>query len=227
MKDILAFIISRDGVSETDLMEQFPNHTKAQIATSLNTLLRNKQIELHNNGQDLIYKKISSSIEEERIIYQLISQNKGLWLRDIKLRTNIPQNLVAKLLKQMENKKMIKSLKSVKNNRKVYVLYDENPGEELTGGVWFNDGDVDNDLVDEICKIVYTYLCKNCQSTNIGNFDELLGISEILNFLEKSKVMNVQLCCDDVETLMKVLVYEGLVQEINLEDGIVYRPIKK
>ncbi|KAM0674487.1 DNA-directed RNA polymerase III subunit RPC6 [Gurleya vavrai] len=224
---MLLFIHSKDGVSETDLIDKFPSLTKTQITAHLNTFLRNKQIELYNNGNDLIYKKISSAIEEERIIYQLISQSKGLWLRDIKLRTSIPQNLINKILKQMENKKMIKSLKSVKNNRKVYVLYDDKPNEELTGGVWFNEGDVDNELVDEISKIIYSYICKKCLSDDCVQIDNLLGPSEILKFIEDCKVMNVQLNLNDVELMMKTMVYDGLIQEINLDDGLVYRPLKK
>lgn len=227
IKEIQDHIYGSNGLTENDMITKFPTLTKAKLSSHLNTLLRTKQIEIHNNGTDLLYKKASSSIEEERIIYQLITQSKGLWLRDIKMRTNIPQNLIAKLLKQMENKKMIKSLKSVKNNRKVYVLYDDKPSEELTGGVWFNDGDVDSELVEEIIKIVHAHLCRKRSANTTINIEEYIGINDIIKYLEESKVMTVTLNYEDVETLMNVMVYQELVQEIVVGDNTVYRPFKQ
>ncbi|KAM0677594.1 DNA-directed RNA polymerase III subunit RPC6 [Binucleata daphniae] len=223
LKEIQDFICTSNGVTEIDIITKFKSITKVKLSSILNNLLRTKQIEIQNNGHDLIYKKVSSSIEEERIIYQLITQNKGLWLKDIKMRTNIPQNLISKLLKQMENKKMIKSLKSVKNNRKVYVLYDDKPSEELTGGVWFNDGNIDTELVEEIIKIIYTHLCR-IDNKNIENY---LSIEKVIRFLEENKIMTVNLNYEDVETLMNVMVYEEYVQEIIIDDVAVYRPLKQ
>lgn len=224
MKEIYDFIITKeDGVTEDDLSTNFTILSKTEIAKQLNNLLRTKQIEIFNNGTNLIYKKSSSLADEERIIYQLISESKGkgLWLRDIKIKSNIPQNVVTKILRNMENKKMVKSLKTIKSNRKIYVLYEDTPAEELTGGVWFSEGEVDNEFVNLIYKVVIDFL-ERFRSDVIP--DNLPDVAEIMRHVEYSKVSTIPINLDDLETLIKTMVYDGYVQEIIYDDIVYYRP---
>ena len=62
----------------------------------------------------------------------------GIWSRDIRRQTNLAQTAVGKVLKNLETRLLVKSVKSVNDGkRKIYVLYDVEPANELTGGLWW------------------------------------------------------------------------------------------
>lgn len=56
----------------------------------------------------------------------------------MKIRTNLAQPIITKILKTLEGRKLVKSVKNVNNpSRKVYMLYELEPSRELTGGAWW------------------------------------------------------------------------------------------
>ena len=59
--------------------------------------------------------KLKGADNEERIVYAIIEEagNKGIWMRDIRYKSNLMPTMLAKILKQLEGKKMIKAVKSV------------------------------------------------------------------------------------------------------------------
>jgi hypothetical protein len=85
----------------------------------------------------------------------------GIWTKDLKIRSNLQQpqarhawlparsaharsltrlcvaRQINKCLKSLEQRKLIKAVKSVaSSNRKVYMLYELEPSREITGGAW-------------------------------------------------------------------------------------------
>ena len=76
------------------------------------------------------FKGLSS---DELLVYQIIkgSNNIGIWTRDLKVKSNLQQNQVVKVLKVLESRKLVKAVKSVQNkNRKVYMDFDTEPARE-------------------------------------------------------------------------------------------------
>jgi RNA polymerase Rpc34 subunit len=68
------------------------------------------------------------------LILPFISWVRGVWTRDIKLSTNIPQHTLTKTLKILEQRNLIKSVRSVvSKSKKLYMLYDVVPAKEITG----------------------------------------------------------------------------------------------
>ncbi len=56
----------------------------------------------------------------------------------MKIRTNLAQPQITKILKALEGRNLIKSIKSVNNpSRKLYMCYELEPSRELTGGAWY------------------------------------------------------------------------------------------
>lgn len=56
----------------------------------------------------------------------------------MKFHSNLQQPVITKILKALESRKLVKSVKSVTGgNRKVYMLYELEPSRELTGGAWW------------------------------------------------------------------------------------------
>lgn len=52
---------------------------------------------------------------EEKIVYKVIEEagNKGIWIRDIRYKSNLNMTQLNKVLKSLEAKKSIKAVKSV------------------------------------------------------------------------------------------------------------------
>ncbi|KAF7683694.1 putative DNA-directed RNA polymerase III subunit rpc6 [Astathelohania contejeani] len=233
LQKILSFLESKvDGATEDQICAEFPSINKEELAKHLNMLINQKQIDIFNNGVTLCYKKSTEhKIEEEKIIYNLIKESggKGMWLRDLSAKTHIPQNLISKLLKSLESRKQIKAVKSIKNNRKVYIAYDENPSEELTGGIFYNESNVDEEFINEMMKIIYTFIYKNSYSVDeeeLNKFEDHVTIEMIYSFLDKSGVSAVKINLADLKILLKIMEYDGVVRQINNNGVIHYRAIK-
>jgi DNA-directed RNA polymerase III subunit RPC6 len=48
----------------------------------------------------------------------------------------------------LEKKLLVKSIKPVNSkNRKIWLLWDIQPSEEFTGGIWYRDNEIDNELI--------------------------------------------------------------------------------
>jgi hypothetical protein len=72
-------------------------------------------------------------------VYQIIQQagTNGVWIRDIRVQSNLQQPRLTKILKNLEGRKLVKTVTLHANtNKKIYMLYELTPGEELTGGAW-------------------------------------------------------------------------------------------
>lgn len=80
-------------------------------------------MDLFNEKGALVYKlktknkteKLKGADNEEHVVYSIIEEagNKGIWIRDIRFKSNLMPTMLGKILKQLENKKMIKAVKSV------------------------------------------------------------------------------------------------------------------
>ena len=58
-----------------------------------------------------------------------------------------PQQL-NKIMKNLEKKMLIKAIKPVNSkNRKIWLLFDTTPSEEFTGGIWYDNNELNNDLI--------------------------------------------------------------------------------
>lgn len=58
---------------------------------------------------------IKGADNEERVVYKIIEEagNKGIWIRDIRFKSNLNMTQLNKVLKSLETKKFIKAVKSV------------------------------------------------------------------------------------------------------------------
>ena len=72
-------------------------------------------------------------------MYQIIQRtgNKGAWTKDIRYQCGLPQVKLIKVLKSLEDRRLIKPVKSSTcATKKIYMLFELHPSEELTGGQW-------------------------------------------------------------------------------------------
>lgn len=232
-KSILEFIRGHpEGVVEEDLSLEFPHLSKADIARELNGCLKQQAISLFRDKGALYYKPSPVNVDDyELMIYNLVSQSgsEGVWLKVIKDKTNMPHNLVGKVLRGMEGKRIIKSVKSLKNNRKVYVLYDQVPSEEITGGTWFHENDVDVECVTRIREVVQVFLEKSLSpagANELPEYEDNPSLEDIMDYVRKLSILSIPLRNEDLETLVDTLVFDGKAEKLWSGSVCRYRATK-
>lgn len=174
-----------DGISNGDLSKLMSNtsYVKQDIVQSINRLLKEGQIEILMKNDILIYRykdpaKKSTAPKgadnEERIVYSIIEEadNKGIWIRDIRVKSNLIMTQLNKILKNLESRKLIKAVKSVNaSKKKVYMLYNMEPDRTITGGAWYQDQDFEAEFVDILNQQSLRYLqtrLENAKKANDG-----------------------------------------------------------
>jgi DNA-directed RNA polymerase III subunit RPC6 len=120
----------------------------SQLPTIINGFSKEGRLTMMKDGDELVYRlasaeeasKFSGLDVAARMVYQIIEKagNKGIWTKDIRVQSNIQQQALNKIFKQLENRQLIKPLKSVAAKaKKLYILYDLTPAKEVTGGPWY------------------------------------------------------------------------------------------
>ncbi|KAK6090681.1 hypothetical protein P3W45_000404 [Vairimorpha bombi] len=226
MDTLLSFIKTyENGVTEEQILIMNPSLTKESLVKHLNSLIKNNSITVYKDGSTIYYKAITNASDDyESLIINLISQSgtDGMWIREIREKTNMPHNLVLKMLSNLESKRIIRSIKNIKNNRKVYVLFDIIPSDEVTGGFWFTDNDVDVECVDNVSKIVYNYIKKKTlmDSENVLNkYSNNPSLSEITEFVNTLNFLNSQVKEAEMRYLVNTMVYDDKI-ELLMDEGI-------
>lgn len=198
------------GISDKDLAVEIPDLQPVQRAQIINKLLSQGYFDLFKQGGLLFYRlkdptKLAKCADnEEKIVYRIIEEagNKGIWTRDIRFKSNLMHTQLQKILKSLETKKFIKVVKPVAaSKKKVYMLYNLEPDESVTGGAWYQDQDFETEFVDVLNQQCYRFLeqkrekMKSCNagpiaarnmtfasSKEVWKFISDLGISKVMFF---------------------------------------------
>lgn len=132
---ILAFCRKHpEGVLDTVLEAELPDVAINDRAVALNSLLASMKLQIMVNPADPsrhIYKpsttgdatRFKGLTAEDMLVYQCIQSagNMGIWTRDMKQRTNLQQPKINKILKTLEERVLVKSVKNVQNASKKSV----------------------------------------------------------------------------------------------------------
>jgi DNA-directed RNA polymerase III subunit RPC6 len=209
-------------------------HISAEIGLSnedlmmtLNVLAERQLIEYLKQGNHLVIKareaeearKFGSMSDNERIVYQFIrdSGNKGTWLKHIKEKSGLHTKVVTDCLKHLERSKLIKQVKSVRSNKKVYLLFETEPSVELTGGSWYTDEEMDVEFIDQLSAQINKYIYAQTVSKN-GIFPadkEYPTTGEIHDWISNSGITSQTLSEADIQSLLDRLVYDGEILKID------------
>ncbi|XP_026682972.1 DNA-directed RNA polymerase III subunit RPC6-like [Diaphorina citri] len=125
LQSVLALIQAAGSAGITDelIQEKMPDLPLEKRLQIFNKLIAQGLLDLFNQGGNLLYKvkdpvtneKLKDSDNEEKVVYKIIEEagNKGIWMRDIRFKSNLMPTQLNKILKQLETKKIIKAVKSV------------------------------------------------------------------------------------------------------------------
>ncbi|KAG8741820.1 34-kDa subunit of RNA polymerase III (C) [Ceratobasidium sp. 414] len=214
----------------------------AEMAAAVNGLLKKACTGLHSllkvlkdSKGVLSYKAVDKAgakvlglmDAEESIVYKKIQEakNEGIWTKHLKS-TELHQSIITRVLKSLEKKGLIKSIKSVKHpTRKIYILANLQPSVEVSGGPWYNNSEFETEFVQTLCNVCLNFIQKRSfpviKSNSKLSPRALFPVSEssryptaadVLNFLKQTNVTDAPLDLVHVESLLQVLVYDGTVE---------------
>lgn len=102
--------------------------------------------------------KVQRLGHEDKMVYGCIeeSREQGIWIKNIKNKTGIKDiKIMTKIVKRLEDLRLVKTIQTTKAPaQKTYILYHLAPSEEVTGGSFYEQGELDEDLVEEMCNII-------------------------------------------------------------------------
>jgi DNA-directed RNA polymerase III subunit RPC6 len=131
---------------------------------------------------------------------------RGIWTRDIKTATNISQHSLAKSLKILEQRCLLKSVRSVASkSKKLYMLYELTPTKEITGGPWYTDQEFDHEFVEELGNFIVQFVSSQGMS----------DISTIHDRVRISGITRIELSMDELELVVQTLIYDGRLEEVS------------
>lgn len=229
-----------DGVNDVILQNELPLVSAQQRLAALNRLLSLGKLDLLKSAQMGILYRLKDKLDptsivanssdlDEKLVYTVIkdSGNKGIWIREISMKTNVKSTALNKTLKNLETKKLIKSVASVNaSKKKVYMLFDIEPDRSITGGAWYSGKEFESEFVEILNEQCYHYLCQKreaarakYQTGNKFNDDPILQKSssfitskEIRDYIKNLGISKVDLNTEDIETILNTLVYDGKVE---------------
>lgn len=97
-----------------------------------------------------VFVRYKTLNQDEALVYSYIetSAREGIWSKMLRNKTNLHMTTMNRAIKSLENKNLIKSIKTVKfPNRKTYMLSKLQPSEDVTGGPFHTDGVLDEEFV--------------------------------------------------------------------------------
>ena len=148
--------------------------------------------------------------KEDMLIYQLIEQsgNMGIWVRDLKFKSNLQTPQVTKSLKVLESRKLVKCVPLAQSkNKKIYMLFEIEPHPEVSGEVWINStaGEMDAEFIQILNQQAYKYIAQKGYAS----------AEEVCAFIKKSGISKVELKIENVQCIIDTLVWDGKVEPVD------------
>ncbi|XP_059053261.1 DNA-directed RNA polymerase III subunit RPC6 [Achroia grisella] len=225
------------GITDKDIAAALPDLSSGERVIVINRLLQQGSIDLFKQGGSLIYRlktqinkqAVKGADNEEKVVFNLIEEagNKGIWIRDIRVRSNLANTQLNKVLKSLESKKLIKAVKCVTaSKKKVYMLYNLEPDRSISGGAWYQDQDFESEFVDILNRQCLRFLQQradqiknNPRGPILGRTQSYATAAEVQKYIADLGISNVKLEVEDVITILNTLVYDGKAESTAYPDG--------
>ena len=206
---------STEGLSDDELSRVI-NTTPEQKIEILNQLIEYGYIkaEVAKSGA-LVYlyqdpevvKRFIGLEPEDKTVYQIVadSKNTGVVSNSIRGKTGLSPQIITKILKKLEKKGLIKSVKSINaKNRNIWILSELDPSEDITGGIWYRNNEFDKDLIDALYNKTYNYIASQ----------EVVSKKEISVFLRSSGMMSSDIKDENIQSIVNIMIYDDKIEEI-------------
>ena len=225
---------ARGGVITQDqITDQFKHEQLHDQLEAINGLLKKSLFTVQTLNGSIQYAataKAEASMmgkldETENMVYQHIkdSRNEGIWTKQLKARSGLHQTIINRCLKSLEQKQLVKAVKSVKYpTRKIYMLYGLTPSIELSGGPWYTDNELDTGFINELSMACLNFIRsksfpKNGQSRALfptTHTSQLPSANTVHTYLRSSGLTETELELEHVVSLLDILVYDEQIEKI-------------
>jgi DNA-directed RNA polymerase III subunit RPC6 len=210
-----------EGIPDVDLAAKISHIPVTDRAVAINRLLSQRKLQIFKDGDALVYKEVKQDeavkfkglSSEDLLVYQIIQQsgNTGIWTKELKQKSNLPQTQIGKIFKSLEARKLIKAVKHVaQQNRKVYMLYELEPSREITGGAWYTEHEYDAEFIHVLREQCVKFILARGKVT----------LEDVCDFVKQTKLSHVDLGQEEVLQIVNTLVYDGKVdahEELELD----------
>lgn len=216
-----------------ELSVQFSNAPIEEQLLAINGLLKKNLFTAQKGPSGIQYVAVSrgeasmlgSMDANELIIYNHIKEakNEGIWTKLIKARTNLHQTVMTRCLRLLEQKQLVKSVKSVKfPTRKIYMLYDLTPSIELSGGPWYTDNELDTGFIHELSMACLRFIQSKswpkdgCSSAlyPASHTHHFPTAQQVHRYLRQARLTDTELEQEHVVALLDLLIYDQHIEKI-------------
>ncbi|CAE7201541.1 unnamed protein product [Rhizoctonia solani] len=229
---------AEDGMLRQKDLEKAITIKGGDMAAAVNGLLKKSLLKIMKDSKGVLsYKAVDKADAkvvglmdaDESIVYKKIQEakNEGIWTKHLKS-TELHQVVITRALKSLEKKGLVKSIKSVKHpTRKIYILANLQPSVEVSGGPWYSNSEFETEFVKTLCDACLNFIEKRSypvhKSSSKLSPRALFPTSQssryptaanVLEFLKSSNITDTPLEISHVESLLQVLVYDGLVEAL-------------
>ena len=216
-----------------ELSVQFSSAPIEEQLLAINGLLKKNLFTAQKGPRGIQYVAVSrgeasllgSMDANELIIYNHIKEakNEGIWTKLIKARTNLHQTVMTRCLRLLEQKQLVKSVKSVKfPTRKIYMLYDLTPSIELSGGPWYTDNELDTGFIHELSMACLRFIQsktwpKDGRSSALypaSHTHQFPTAQQVHRYLRQARLTDTELEQEHVVALLDLLIYDQHIEKI-------------
>ncbi|KAG8375208.1 hypothetical protein BUALT_Bualt10G0076500 [Buddleja alternifolia] len=144
-------------------------------------------------------------VDGERAILNVIKSKKdiGIWARDIKHETKLPDHVVTKSLKSLLTKKLIKEVVNIQyKGKKHYMAVEFESSKEISGGDWFDNGNLDTKLIEELKETCVKYM----RARKVVTLDAVHN--------ELKKIVTFEISNQQVGEILNSLVLDNAISEV-------------
>lgn len=223
---------NQDGISNDELLRSVGGNNPSQCGTVVNELLGDNKIEMFkafgmaSSGFMIRIKKgnqLQNVTNEEQLVYSLVEESGqlGVWIRDIRERSGLNDTQLKRILKSLEGRKLVKSIKAVGTTRKSYILYGIEADESLTGGTFYSDQQLDSEFVETLIQVCVTMLLSRRKQAEDEYKNDILGqrdamyveSDEVAKYIHDKGICKIQLGVSDIEAILDIAVLDGRLEK--------------
>ncbi|KAK6158531.1 hypothetical protein DH2020_005845 [Rehmannia glutinosa] len=147
----------------------------------------------------------SGPVDAERTILDLIKSKKhlGICVREIKQGTKLADDDIKKSLKSLSTKCLIKEVVNIHNKRnKHYMAVEFEPSNEISGGDWYVDGELNKEFIDELQKLCLRYM----------RMKKVVTLERVHDLLKK--VVTFDISSQQVGEILNLIVLNNFIIEV-------------
>jgi hypothetical protein len=214
--------LAGQGISFKDLQAAAPDVTSKQMADTIRTLMENRKVVIHQNscGEKFI-SLINTLTEGLAVVYDIVrsSGREGIDQMGVCTKAKLSKPEVTKALNQLVAQQKIKDIRCFSNKaRKIYMLYDLEPAESVTGGALYNDSrDIDALFVDRL-RLKITEFIASRHTVPEGEIIQMLLVDVAAGPLPTKRVSY-----REARTVLRSLEADGVVQSIPSDGTQLYQ----